>query len=102
MRKFRTLAIAAMMSALAGSASAATTLYKFDVTVTSPEGSAFSAPLFEVFNLSDAGVEITKSRIFNGPPWDWIYVGAGIRAITNPAGGTRTLIEGEERTGNPP
>jgi len=77
---------------------AATTLYKFGVTVTDPAGSAFSFPRFEIFNLSDPGVTITKSRIFNGPPWDWVWVGPGVGAIANPAGGTRTLLEGEERT----
>lgn len=92
------LVVAAAILMSANSATAASILYKVDVTVTSPVGQVFSAPLFEVFNLSDPGVTIIKSRVFNGPPWDWIYVGPDARAITNPAGGTRTLIEGEERT----
>jgi hypothetical protein len=97
MKRYLPLAIALALSTMASTATAATTLYKFDVTVTSPVGSAFSFPLFEIFNLSDPGVTVTKSRIFNGPPWDWINTGPGVLAITNPVGGTRTLLEGEER-----
>jgi len=92
------VAAAAMVSA-AAPASAATTIYKLDVTVTSAAGARFSAPVFDEFNLSGAGVQIDNVRIFNGPPWDWNRVGGpDPYKIINPAGGTRILLEGQEAT----
>lgn len=91
-------ALASLALAAAGAAQAAT-VYKFDVTVTSAAGVRFSAPIFDYFNLSSPGVQVTQARIFNGSPWDWNHVGgAAPYNIVDPAGGTRTLIEGQEAT----
>jgi hypothetical protein len=92
------LASLAMASLAAGAAQAAT-VYKFDVTVTSAAGVRFSAPIFDDYDLSSPGIQVAKARIFNGPPWDWNNNGVTFPyTIVNPAGGTRTLLEGEEAT----
>jgi hypothetical protein len=93
------LALAGAASGLGAGAAQAATVYKFDVTVTSEAGARFSAPIFDYHDLSSPGIQVAKARIFNGPPWDWIINGGAFPyTIVNPAGGTRTLIEGEEAT----
>lgn len=80
-------------------ASAATV--KLDVTVTSTAGNIFSAPIFTFTNLSDPGFDIAEVSVNGGPPWDYAYAGSGAYAIVNPAGGTRTILTGEEASSDP-
>lgn len=94
---FSALAAAGALS-LAGAASAAT-LYKVDVTVTSPSGGGFSAPFFTFTNLSSAGAQIGSVTVSGGPPWDFVYNGPAPSNVQNPAGGTRTITVNEETTG---
>jgi PEP-CTERM motif len=104
MKRRLSLATAAALGALsiASSTSAATVVYKFDVTVTSALGAGFSAPIFDYYNLSDPGVTIASARIFNGAPWDYVLNRTTAPyQIINPAGGSRTLLEGQESAGNP-
>jgi hypothetical protein len=79
-------------------ASAATV--KLDVTVTSGAGNMFSAPIFTFTNLSDAGVDIAEVSVNGGPPWDyaWDAPTGSVYDLLDPAGGTRTILIGEERT----
>jgi len=92
-------ALALVGAGAAPSAAQAATVYKFDVTVTSEAGARFSAPIFDQYDLSSPGIQVAKTRISNGPPWDWIIDGGAFPyTIVNPAGGTRTLLEGEEAT----
>jgi hypothetical protein len=80
---------------------AAAGTYHLDVTVTSEAGARFSAPFFTFSNLSTAGLQVSGVGISNGPPWDWVLNLAAPYDISNPAGGTRTLLEGEENTFDP-
>lgn len=89
---------------LAGSAALFTTpalaaTVKLDVTVTSGAGNIFSAPIFTFTNLSDAGFDIADVSVNGGPPWDYAWAGpvGGLYEILNPAGGTRSILIGEER-----
>jgi hypothetical protein len=80
---------------------AAAGVYRLDVTVRSEAGARFSAPWFTFTNLSTAGLQITNVGISNGPPWDDVLNRAAPYDILNPAGGTRTLLEGEESFNDP-
>jgi hypothetical protein len=92
-------ALALVGAGAAPGAANAATVYKFDLTVTSQAGARFAAPIFNEYDLSSPGIQVAKTRIFNGPPWDWNNNGVTFPyAIVNPAGGTRTLLEGEEAT----
>ena len=86
---------------MAGAADAATVA--LDVTARSEAGVAFSAPIFTFTNLSDPGFQISALRLSNGPPIDYVYVGptGTPYEILNPAGGARTLTEGQEASFNP-
>src|SRR5437899_1111935 len=71
--------------------------FKLDVTVTSEAGAGFSAPFFTFTNLSTDGRQVSGVGVSDGPPWDWnANIPGTDYVITNPAGGTRTLLEGEE------
>ena len=76
-------------------------IVKLDVTVRSEPGAGFSAPIFTFTNLSSSRL-INRVSIDGGPPWDFVYDGpAGPYQILNPAGGTRTLLTGEESSFDP-
>lgn len=93
------LALAGAVAGLGAGAAQAATVYRFDVTVTSAAGVRFSAPIFNYYDLSSPGIQVAKARLFNGPPWDWNNNGVTAPyTIVNPAGGTRTLLEGQEAT----
>lgn len=94
--------VAALVAiATAGAANAATVAV--DVTARSEPGVAFSAPIFTFTNLSDPGFQISALRLSNGPPIDYVYVGpiGTPYEILDPAGGIRTLTEGQEASFNP-
>ena len=96
MRGLSFVAAIAAVTVLAAPASAK--LLKLEATVTSAAGAAFSAPILTFNNLSDPGNRITGVSVNGGAPWDWIIVGAAGTPyeILDPAGGTRTLITGQE------
>jgi hypothetical protein len=83
----------------AGGASAK--IYHLDVTVSSVQGDKFSAPIFAFTNLSSPGVKVSTVEIAGGAPWDFVYDGPAPYDISNPAGGTRTLLIGEESATDP-
>jgi len=90
------LAATALLSA--GLAHAATSSAR--VTVVGPQAVpfAFSAPIFRWENLSTPGLLITSVEFYGGAPIDFVF-GEGSAApydITNPAGGTRTILRGSE------
>lgn len=99
MNKHLFAALAATSTLVAGAASAG--VYKLDVTVQSEAGSKFSAPIFTFTNLSTVGQQVDMVGVSGGPPWDWVLNLSGPYAILDPAGGTRTLLEGEENTFDP-
>lgn len=95
MRSF--FAVLAALSAFAAGQAVAATTYRLDATVTSIAGNGFSYPIFKFSNLSTPGVQVDGLTVSNGPPWDWVNNGVGDPdGILNPAGGTRTLLIGEE------
>ena len=100
LKTIRYAAAAALSLALSGAASAAT--LGLTVTVTSA-GTNFSAPIFTYTNQSSAGVTISAVGLLGGPPWDFVYVGpvGSPYEILNPAGGTRTITQGEESATDP-
>jgi hypothetical protein len=95
--------IAALAALTALSAPVSAKVLKLEATVTSATGASFSAPIFTFNNLSDPGNRVTNVSVNGGAPWDWIIIGAAGTPyeILNPAGGTRTLITGQESVGNP-
>ncbi len=89
---------------LAGSAALLTTPVlgaevKLDVTVTSPAGQGFSAPIFTFSNLSSPGFDVTQVSMGGGAPWDFVFAPgyAAPYGMSLPTGGTRSLLMGEER-----
>lgn len=90
----------AIAGALAVAPSAASAQVSIDVTVRSETGVGFSAPIFTFRNLSNPAYLVTNVSVVGGYPWDWVYQGpsGSPYEILNPAGGTRTLLEGEEAT----
>lgn len=95
-------AAVAMVAAMGAAqpADAAVVHYRFDATVTGTNG-AFASPTISYFNLSDAGVSLNQVRLYGGPPWDYVLNGVNSIVPIDPAGGGRTLLEGEERSFNP-
>lgn len=89
-------ASAAVALLLAATPSAAATIYKMDVTVRSEPSAIFSAPIFTFSNLSSAGVQLGGVAVSEGPPWDYVLDLGGAYAITNPAGGSRSITSGVE------
>jgi hypothetical protein len=83
----------------ASSADAAIITTRLDATAVSIPGNTFSSPVFRYDNASSPGITITSIRMSGGAPWDFVYVGAVGSSTENivPVGGTRSLIEGEER-----
>lgn len=73
---------------------------KLDVTVTSGAGNMFSAPIFTFTNLSDAPFQVAEVSVNGGPPWDYAWDGpqGTPYELLTPAGGTRNILVGEERT----
>jgi hypothetical protein len=92
--------LATSAALLAVPASAAT--MKLDVTVTSSAGNIFSAPIFTFTNLSDPGFDIAEVSVNGGPPWDYAWdAPSAPHSILNPAGGTRSILIGEEASSDP-
>ena len=85
---------------VASSADAAIITTRLDATAVSIPGNSFSAPVFRYDNTSSPGIAITSIRMSGGAPWDWVLLGPVGTQTENfiPAGGTRSLVEGEERT----
>jgi hypothetical protein len=97
MAKIMTLSAVAVLAMLA--ADAAWAAINLDVTVTSPTGSNFSAPVFTFTNQSDAGIRINAVQVSSGPPWDFVINGGAFPSalqILDPAGGSRTITLGQE------
>jgi hypothetical protein len=84
------------LAGVAGGASAS--VWKLDVTVDGHLSPDFSFPYFTFTNLSSGGAQISQLGVSNGPPWDWIDTVTMIM----PAGGSRTLLQGEERANSNP
>jgi hypothetical protein len=92
----RVLAGLALAAGLSVTASASAGVYRLEVTATSVQGVEFSSPIFTFYNLSSAGLQVSGVGVSDGPPWDWISTGPAPYGVTNPAGGSRTLLEGQE------
>lgn len=96
-KRFCTALVASALCA----GSAAAGVYHLDVTVHSEAGARFSAPIFTFTNLSTAGLQVGGVGVSNGPPWDDVLARPAPYNISNPAGGTRTLLEGQESASDP-
>jgi hypothetical protein len=92
----RIAALALGAGLMAAGASSAATTYKIDVTVRSEPGAIFSAPIFTFTNLSSSGVQVGGVSVSDGPPWDYVLDLGAPYDIVNPAGGSRTIISGNE------
>jgi hypothetical protein len=97
----KTIFCATLAAGVLAAGAAAAGTYHLDVTVISEAGARFSAPIFTFANLSTGDLQVSGVGVSNGPPWDWVLNLAAPYDISNPTGGSRTLLEGEENTFDP-